>query len=76
MATIGIELTARQRALLARRLGDRTQSWLGEQATAPQEHISAILAGKKRPSEELLRRICGALGLRCSIDLKVDIRAL
>jgi DNA-binding XRE family transcriptional regulator len=63
---VGSELRA------ARQAADRTLAEVAEQAGVSMQYLSEVERGTKEPSSEVVRAVCGALGLRL-VELTVRV---
>jgi len=70
-----IDLTDHQRQLLAERLADYgAKRAAGAAIGCSGQHINQILSGAKRPSRELLERLCKHLNLKLKISVTIQAK--
>lgn len=68
-----IDLTAKQRKIIGERLaayGAKREA--GQAIGCSGQHLNQIVSGAKRPSRDLLDRLCNHLGLRLTITITIE----
>jgi len=69
-----IDLTAKQRKLIGQRLeayGAKREA--GAACGCSGQHINQIVSGAKRPSREVLARLCKHLGLTLTVTVQITV---
>ena len=70
----GIPLTDKQRQLLVKTRGNRTQVEIARRSGCRSQTLNQIERGRKLASEALLNRLCKVLGLQVQVKLVVKMK--